>query len=76
MSAWLSEIGLQQYEGVLVEAGYDEIEYLTDITEEELNEVGMTKQGHVKKFVRSLAVLGKLSEGESWSRGRGPCMLA
>lgn len=58
----MSEIGLQQYEGVLVEAGYDEIEYLTDITEEELNEVGVTKQGHVKKFVRSLAVLGKLSE--------------
>lgn len=64
MSAWLSEIGLKQYESALVEAGYDEIEYLTDITEEELSEVGMTKQGHVKKFVRSLAVLGKLSEGD------------
>lgn len=64
MSAWLSAIGLQQYESVLVEAGYDDIEYLTDISIEELSEVGLTKQGHVKKFVRSLAVLGKLDEGE------------
>ena len=64
MSAWLSEIGLQQYESVLEEAGYDDIEYLTDITAEELNEVGVTKQGHVRKFVKSLAVLEKLPEGD------------
>ena len=64
MSAWLGEIGLQQYESMLEEAGYDDIEYLTDISVEELSEVGVTKQGHVKKFVRSLAVLGKLSEGK------------
>lgn len=64
MSAWLSEIGLQQYESVLEEAGYDDIEYLTDIAAEELNEVGVTKQGHVRKFVKSLAVLEKLPEGD------------
>ena len=64
MSAWLTEIGLQQYESVLVEEGYKEITYLTDITVEKLREVGITKQGHVKKFVRSLAVLRQLQEGE------------
>ena len=64
VSAWLTEIGLQQYESVLVEEGYKEITYLTDITVEKLREVGIIKQGHVKKFVRSLAVLRQLQEGE------------
>ena len=60
MSAWLREIGLQQYESVLVEEGFDDIDYLADITEEDLHEVGISKQGHVKKFVRSISVLAEL----------------
>ena len=63
MPAWLREIGLSQYESALMDKGYDALEFLEGITEEELNNVGMTKQGHVKRFFRSLTVLANLLEG-------------
>ena len=63
MPAWLREIGLSQYESALMDKGYDALEYLGSITEEKLNNVGMTKQGHVKKFFRSRTVLENLLEG-------------
>ena len=63
MPAWLREIGLSQYESALMDNGYGAFRFLEGITEEELNNVGMTKQGHVKKFFRSLTVLANLLEG-------------
>ena len=63
MSKWLSEIGLSQYESALMDEGHDTLEYLTYISEEELTKVVKMKRGHVRKFFRSLALLGKLLEG-------------
>lgn len=60
MAAWLSEIGLSQYATELDNQGYDDLEYLEYISEEQLSKAGMTKQGHVKKFYRSLKRLREL----------------
>ena len=33
------------YEAVLLDAGYDDIDFITDITPDELKDVGITKKG-------------------------------
>lgn len=38
-------IGLSQYYKVLVENGYENIDFITDITWEDLQEIGITKLG-------------------------------
>lgn len=45
VSVWLAQLGLGQYEEVLLDAGYDDIDFITDITTEELMDVGVTKKG-------------------------------
>lgn len=44
---WLSMIGLAQYYKVLVDNGYENIDFITDITWEDLQEIGITKLGNV-----------------------------
>ena len=56
-------MGLQQYEGIMEDAGYDDIDYVKDITEEELKEIGVKKPGHLKKFQKSIAKLCNLPKG-------------
>uniref|UniRef100_S4RLN7 SAM domain-containing protein n=1 Tax=Petromyzon marinus TaxID=7757 RepID=S4RLN7_PETMA len=45
LGEWLSMIGLSQYQRLLVESGYDSVEFITDITWEDLQEIGITKLG-------------------------------
>ncbi|KAG7266416.1 hypothetical protein CRUP_001981 [Coryphaenoides rupestris] len=40
---WLTAIGLSQYHQVLVQNGYENIDFITDITWEDLQEIGITK---------------------------------
>lgn len=40
-------IGLSQYYKLLVENGYENIDFITDITWEDLQEIGITKLGKV-----------------------------
>lgn len=42
-------IGLSQYHQILVQNGYENIEFITDITWEDLQEIGITKLGNLKK---------------------------
>eukprot|EP00058_Branchiostoma_floridae_P010052 XP_002595540.1 hypothetical protein BRAFLDRAFT_200411 [Branchiostoma floridae] len=42
---WLGAMGLEQYHSTLVENGYDAIDFITDITWEDLQEIGITKLG-------------------------------
>ncbi|KAM8961680.1 caskin-1 isoform 2-T2 [Pelodytes ibericus] len=78
LSLWLAMIGLGQYYKVLVENGYENIDFITDITWEDLQEIGITKLGHQKKLmlaVKKLAEIQKSEYGkyESGSmRRRGP----
>ncbi|KAK6269217.1 hypothetical protein J4Q44_G00394650, partial [Coregonus suidteri] len=43
LAEWLSAIGLRQYQQVLVQNGYENIDFITDITWEDLQEIGITK---------------------------------
>lgn len=40
-------IGLSQYHQVLVKNGYENIDFITDITWEDLQEIGITKLGKI-----------------------------
>lgn len=42
---WLMQLGLNQYEEVMMESGYDDIDFVSSVTEEELTDIGITKKG-------------------------------
>ncbi|XP_058267796.1 caskin-1 isoform X7 [Hemibagrus wyckioides] len=68
---WLNMIGLSQYHQILVQNGYENIDFITDITWEDLQEIGITKLGHQKKLmlaVKKLAEIQKGSEKRNMSR--------
>lgn len=44
---WLNMIGLSQYHQILVQNGYENIDFITDITWEDLQEIGITKLGNI-----------------------------
>ncbi|XP_078081441.1 caskin-2 isoform X2 [Mustelus asterias] len=48
---WLSAIGLPQYHKKLVDNGYDSINFVSEITWEDLQEIGITQLGHQKKMM-------------------------
>ncbi|XP_069503438.1 caskin-1 isoform X1 [Ambystoma mexicanum] len=64
LSLWLSMIGLGQYYKVLVENGYESIDFITDITWEDLQEVGITKLGHQKKLMLAVKKLLEIQRAE------------
>ncbi|XP_022603642.1 caskin-1 [Seriola dumerili] len=68
LGEWLSAIGLNQYHQVLVQNGYENIDFITDITWEDLQEIGITKLGHQKKLMLAVKRLAELQRG---SDGRG-----
>ncbi|XP_067403650.1 caskin-2 isoform X2 [Emydura macquarii macquarii] len=54
---WLSAIGLPQYHKKLVSNGYDSISIVTELTWEELQEIGINKLGHQKKIMLAVKKL-------------------
>ncbi|KAK0146623.1 Caskin-1 [Merluccius polli] len=68
LGEWLSAIGLSQYHQVLVQNGYENIDFITDITWEDLQEIGITKLGHQKKLMLAVKRLAEMQHG---SEGRG-----
>ncbi|XP_067333595.1 caskin-1 isoform X6 [Channa argus] len=77
LGEWLSAIGLSQYHQVLVQNGYENIDFITDITWEDLQEIGITKldlckfnemPGHQKKLMLAVKRLAEMQRG---SDGRG-----
>uniref|UniRef100_UPI00398E6005 caskin-2-like isoform X2 n=1 Tax=Pristiophorus japonicus TaxID=55135 RepID=UPI00398E6005 len=65
---WLSVIGLPQYHKKLVDNGYDSINFISEITWEDLQEIGITQLGHQKKMMiavkRLLDVQKALNQAE------------
>ncbi|KAM9304881.1 caskin-1 [Gastrophryne carolinensis] len=64
LSLWLSMIGLGQYYKVLVENGYENIDFITDITWEDLQEIGIIKLGHQKKLMLAVKRLAEIQRSE------------
>ncbi|XP_062036914.1 caskin-1 isoform X1 [Lepus europaeus] len=72
LAVWLSMIGLAQYYKVLVDNGYENIDFITDITWEDLQEIGITKLGHQKKLMLAVRRLAELQKAESAKYEGGP----
>ncbi|KAL2086424.1 hypothetical protein ACEWY4_017483 [Coilia grayii] len=51
LSEWLSVIGLGQHYQTLVQNGYDNMDFIRDITAGDMQEIGITKLGHQKKIL-------------------------
>ncbi|XP_062976346.1 caskin-2 isoform X2 [Elgaria multicarinata webbii] len=62
---WLSAIGLPQYHKKLVSNGYDSISIVTDLTWEDLQEIGVNKLGHQKKIMLAVKKLADLRKSLS-----------
>lgn len=56
MEAWLKLLGLSEYEQELIDAGYDDIDFISDITSEELEDIGINKKG------RGVALAGHVTD--------------
>uniref|UniRef100_A0A8V5GT31 phosphatidylinositol-3,4,5-trisphosphate 5-phosphatase n=1 Tax=Melopsittacus undulatus TaxID=13146 RepID=A0A8V5GT31_MELUD len=54
VGVWLRALGLQRYEQGLVHNGWDDLEFLSDITEEDLEEAGVRDPGHKRVLLESL----------------------
>nr|XP_048292207.1 caskin-1 isoform X2 [Myodes glareolus] len=72
LAVWLSMIGLAQYYKVLVDNGYENIDFITDITWEDLQEIGITKLGHQKKLMLAVRKLAELQKVEYSKYEGGP----
>ena len=58
ISEWLSSLGLAQYEPVLLDAGYDDIDFISDITAEELRDINITIKGEPRlRHVRCICMV-------------------
>ncbi|KAI3353780.1 hypothetical protein L3Q82_005008 [Scortum barcoo] len=51
---WLQRLGLERYEQGLLHNGWDDLEFLSDITEEDLEEAGVLDPGHKRILLESL----------------------
>ncbi|XP_060716252.1 caskin-1 isoform X1 [Tachysurus vachellii] len=70
LAEWLSQIGLSQYYQTLVQNGYDNMDFVSDITLEDLQEIGITKLGHQKKLMLAVNCLGDpLKEEDTCVKG-------
>ncbi|XP_037669717.1 caskin-1 [Choloepus didactylus] len=72
LAVWLSMIGLAQYYKVLVDNGYESVDFITDITWEDLQEIGITKLGHQKKLMLAVRKLAELQKAEYAKYEGGP----
>lgn len=51
---WLQRLGLERYEQGLLHNGWDDLEFLSDITEEDLEEAGVHDPAHKRILLESL----------------------
>ncbi|XP_053709040.1 caskin-1-like isoform X13 [Synchiropus splendidus] len=63
LADWLSHLGLSQYYQVLVQNGYENVDFISDISLEDLQEIGISKLGHQKKLMLGVRRLKELQQG-------------
>lgn len=55
MMEWLHMLGLEQYYNTLSQQGYDDLDKVTDITWEDLEEIGIQKLGQLTHSILTVA---------------------
>ncbi|XP_061130326.1 caskin-1-like isoform X2 [Syngnathus typhle] len=63
LADFLSHLSLSQYYQVLVQNGYENIDFISDISLEDLQEIGISKLGHQKKLMLGVKRLKDLQRG-------------
>ncbi|XP_062615346.1 caskin-2-like isoform X2 [Saccostrea cucullata] len=61
MMEWLHMLGLEQYYNTLSQQGYTDLDKVTDITWEDLEEIGIQKLGHQKKITLAIERLKRIN---------------
>ncbi len=51
---WLHELKLLQYYKIFIENGYDDVDCIKDMNDNDLKIIGINKMGHRKKIIKSL----------------------
>lgn len=59
---WLTEMDFQEYIKLFFDNGFDSIEVIKAITEEDLTKMGISKPGHRKKILLSVNKIAELLE--------------
>ena len=59
LHTWFQETKLTQYEEMFLENGYDDLEVIAAITDDELREIGVNLPGHRKKILLKASSLRK-----------------
>ncbi|XP_077460760.1 uncharacterized protein LOC144077132 [Stigmatopora argus] len=72
LADFLSHLGLSQYYQVLVQNGYENIDFISDISLEDLQEIGISKLGHQKKLMLGVRRLKDLQRGLAPESQEGP----
>ncbi|XP_062304937.1 caskin-1 [Osmerus eperlanus] len=67
LADWLSLIGLHQYYQVLVQNGYENMDFVSELSWDDLQEIGITKLGHQKKLMLAVRRLKDLQTGDGSS---------
>jgi hypothetical protein len=62
VSLWLSVLHMSQYEQAMVEAGYDDIDFISEMTLDDLQDIGVSKRGHVKRLLQGIGELTELAK--------------
>ncbi|EDO26233.1 predicted protein, partial [Nematostella vectensis] len=60
VTKWLHDCGLSEFQSLFVDEGYDDLDVVATITDQELEEIGILKRGHRKKILLKIEEL-KLS---------------
>uniref|UniRef100_UPI00358EECE8 caskin-1-like n=1 Tax=Myxine glutinosa TaxID=7769 RepID=UPI00358EECE8 len=68
LGQWLAMIGLNGYQQTLVDNGYETLELLSEITWEDLQEIGIIKLGHQKKLMLAVRRLSEVQRAEQQAR--------
>ena len=56
---WLDGHGFSEYKDKFRDEGYDDLETISEIASDDLEDLGITKKGHVKKFLLKVKELKK-----------------
>eukprot|EP01084_Bolivina_argentea_P201706 344746_1 len=63
---WLNQIGLTQYFLTLIENGFDTMDKIANITQQDLNSIGITHEEHqIKMITNQLRTYNVEQEGKS-----------
>ncbi|XP_078347150.1 uncharacterized protein LOC144632388 isoform X3 [Oculina patagonica] len=62
---WLRLIGLEQYIPEFLDGGFDDMDFLQDMTSEDLVAIGVTKPGHQRKIWMAVNALKEADENEN-----------